>query len=187
MRDHVCDRKGPPAKIVDESNDEPITRNAVDALSAGPRWCRRSAASCSCRASSCRKAQRDFLGVGSDEDQNGAAVEIPLVVAETPCDAVPIVLKRPAEHRLRAWALRPATREEGAAAFSYGSIYHERVVLEDGTEPTPWMEVSGASAASRLVEGPDGAVDIHVKLNVGARYNDGAQELSHGSLSLRAR
>ena len=25
MRDHTCDRKGPPAKVIDESGDEPIT------------------------------------------------------------------------------------------------------------------------------------------------------------------
>ena len=26
MNDHTCDRKGPPAKVIDESGDEPITR-----------------------------------------------------------------------------------------------------------------------------------------------------------------
>ena len=25
MSDHTCDRKGPPAKVIDESGDEPIT------------------------------------------------------------------------------------------------------------------------------------------------------------------
>jgi hypothetical protein len=25
MSDHICDRKGPPAKVIDESGDEPIT------------------------------------------------------------------------------------------------------------------------------------------------------------------
>jgi len=26
VSDHTCDRKGPPAKVIDESGDEPITR-----------------------------------------------------------------------------------------------------------------------------------------------------------------
>ena len=39
------------------------------------------------------KAQRDFLGLGSDEVRNGAAVEIPLLVAETQCDTVRLVVR----------------------------------------------------------------------------------------------